>query len=83
MRFFRGFVSCACCTTDPSSPTKPLVPPPSRTLRRKKRVVSQWRPSLVTISEDATSPHTDSVTAPSGGDVKKTSSSAAATSKVE
>ncbi|TKY49002.1 hypothetical protein E2542_SST26426 [Spatholobus suberectus] len=77
----RFFVACfgAADPTDPAAATKPLVPPPSRTLRRSK---SHWRPALRSISEDTAPPHRERATAASAGDAKRTNNSATATAKV-
>jgi len=64
----RFFVSCFGGGADPTTATKPVVPPPSRSLRRK----SHWRPALGSISEDTKPPHRERTpTAASAGDVKK------------
>ncbi|XP_029131018.1 uncharacterized protein LOC114917116 isoform X2 [Cajanus cajan] len=70
----RFFVSCF-GVADPTATSKPLVPPPSRTLRRSK---SHWRPALGSISEDTAPPHRDRAAPASAGDAKRSSNTAAA-----
>ncbi|XP_014521639.1 uncharacterized protein LOC106778577 isoform X1 [Vigna radiata var. radiata] len=66
------FVSCFGGAADTAA-TKSVVPPPSRTLRRKP----QWKPTLGSISEDTALPHRErATTAESAGDVKKSENSA-------
>ncbi|RDX57600.1 hypothetical protein CR513_63145, partial [Mucuna pruriens] len=75
------FVSCF-GAADSTAATKPLVPPPPRTLRRNK---SHWSPALRSISEDTPPPHRDRAAAASAGDVKRSDNNnttvAAATAK--
>ncbi|XP_017424713.1 uncharacterized protein LOC108333749 isoform X2 [Vigna angularis] len=67
------FVSCFGGAADPTASTKSVVPPPSRTLRRKP----QWKPTLGSISENTAPPHRErATTAESAGDIKKSENSA-------
>ncbi|KAG4960871.1 hypothetical protein AAZX31_13G267700 [Glycine max] len=70
----RFFVSCFGGAGDPTGSTKPLVPPPSQTLRRNK---SHWRPALGSISEDTAPPHRERTAAASAGDGKRKENTAA------
>ena len=69
----RFFISCFGGAADPITATKPVVLPPSRTLRRK----SHWRPALGSISEETAPPHRErTAMEASAGHVKKSDNSA-------
>ncbi|CAJ1956850.1 unnamed protein product [Sphenostylis stenocarpa] len=65
----RFFVSCFGGAGEPTAARKPVVPPPSRNLRRNK---THWRPALGSISEETAPPLRErDAAAEAAGDVKR------------